>query len=117
MPENQGSECIEKLKPWEKKVVQAIKKIPRGKLATYGCIAKVAGNPNAALAVANLRGDLYECYRKLHIAGEYPIPLHRMATQGDYCSKNDSPTTGAENFKLRKEEGTPCDDSAWWDGS
>ena len=121
MPEKQASVCIENLKPWEKAVVQAIKKIPEGKLATYECIKEVAnqrdGHNLIARNVAKLRGDLYKCYRKLHITGKYPIPLHRMAKQGDYCSRYDSPTTGAENFKLRKKEETPWDDSAWWDGS
>lgn len=36
---------------FKEKVYAATKKIPRGKVATYGQIAKVAGNPKAARAV------------------------------------------------------------------
>ncbi len=123
--------CIDHLMGFHEAVIKAIKKIPSGKLATYGCIAEVAnrtrrdGPKHIALNVGKLRRTLYDCYRKKGYGlkedsdefKEYPIPLHRMATQGDLCSANDSPITGAENCVLRKREGTPCCESAWWDGS
>ncbi len=39
---------------FSKKVYATVAKIPRGKVATYGQIAKLAGNPRAARAVGML---------------------------------------------------------------
>jgi methylated-DNA-protein-cysteine methyltransferase-like protein len=41
----------DKQSPLRAKIIQTIKKIPRGKVATYGQIAKLAGNPRAARLV------------------------------------------------------------------
>lgn len=38
---------------FERKVYQAVKKIPRGKVATYAAVARLAGKPHAARAVGN----------------------------------------------------------------
>lgn len=44
--------------PFEQRVVQVIRKIPKGSVATYGQIAALAGSPRAARAVgAMLRAD------------------------------------------------------------
>ena len=34
-----------------KRIYEAVKKIPKGKVATYGQVAKMAGNPRMARAV------------------------------------------------------------------
>ncbi|HUQ92201.1 MAG TPA: MGMT family protein [Bryobacteraceae bacterium] len=53
------------------KVLAAIRRIPRGKVATYGAVAEAAGFPGAARAVASaLRGA----------AG--PLPWHRVLGSG-----------------------------------
>jgi methylated-DNA-protein-cysteine methyltransferase-like protein len=50
-------------------IVKAIKSIPRGKVATYGQIARLAGNPKAARQVV----------RVLHTStGKYDLPWHRV---------------------------------------
>lgn len=41
----------ETLTPLSLKIISAIKKVPRGRVATYGQIAKLAGNPGAARRV------------------------------------------------------------------
>ena len=38
--------------PFTREVIEYIKKIPRGKVATYGFIAAMAGNPRAARQVS-----------------------------------------------------------------
>ena len=51
------------------RVIQIIKKIPRGKVITYGQAAARAGNPRAARQVAYL----------LHSSsGKYGLPWHRV---------------------------------------
>lgn len=51
------------------RVVQAIKRIPRGKVATYGLIAMMAGNPRGARQVV----------RVLHtMSGKEALPWHRV---------------------------------------
>ena len=50
-------------------IVNTIKKIPRGKVATYGQIAAIAGNPMAARQVV----------RALHTSsGKEKLPWHRV---------------------------------------
>jgi len=52
-----------------KKVIQLIKAIPKGKVATYGQIAKLAGKPHAARGVAWI---LHSCSESHH------LPWHRV---------------------------------------
>ena len=59
---------------FKNKVYRLIKKIPRGKVATYGQIAKLAGKPGAARAVGVLlKNNLYigvPCHRVVGAKGE-----------------------------------------------
>jgi methylated-DNA-protein-cysteine methyltransferase-like protein len=50
-------------------VIKIIKKIPRGKVATYGQIAALAGSPMAARQVVRI---LHSCSSK------YKLPWHRI---------------------------------------
>lgn len=63
-----------------KRIYEAVKKIPRGKVATYGQVAAMAGNPGMSRAVGNALhknpdSDNIPCYRvvnsKGELAGEY----------------------------------------------
>ncbi len=63
-----------------KRIYEAVKKIPRGKVATYGQVAAMAGNPKMSRAVGNALhknpdGESIPCYRvvnsKGELAGEY----------------------------------------------
>jgi methylated-DNA-protein-cysteine methyltransferase-like protein len=57
------------IKPFYERVVSAIKAIPRGRVATYGRIARVAGNPGAARQVAYI----------LHSSSQKAaLPWHRV---------------------------------------
>lgn len=54
---------------FHKALIKTIKKIPKGKVATYGQIAALAGNPRAARQVA----------RALHSSSEKEnLPWHRV---------------------------------------
>jgi O-6-methylguanine DNA methyltransferase len=55
-----------------KRVVHAVRRIPPGRVATYGDIAAAAGKPRAARAVGNLM-------RTLKISG---LPYHRVVAAG-----------------------------------
>lgn len=53
---------------FEKKVYTIVRSIPRGRVATYGIIARAAGNPNAARAIGNALNKNYSS----------AIPCHRV---------------------------------------
>ncbi len=57
------------------RIYEAVKKIPRGKVATYGQVAGLAGNPKMARAVGNALHrnpdpDTIPCYRVVNSKGE-----------------------------------------------
>jgi methylated-DNA-[protein]-cysteine S-methyltransferase len=54
------------------RVIAAVRRIPPGRVATYGDIARVAGRPHAARAVGNIMG-----------ACQAPgVPCHRVIAAG-----------------------------------
>lgn len=58
-----------------RRIYEAVKKIPRGKVATYGRVAELAGNPKMARAVGNALHknpdpDSIPCYRVVNAKGE-----------------------------------------------
>jgi len=59
---------------FSERVYEAVRKIPRGQVATYGQIAAMAGKPGAARAVGNalhrnpFEGDV-PCHRVVNAAG------------------------------------------------
>ena len=82
-----------KVTEFEKKVYEAIKKIPKGEVRTYGWVAQQIGKPKAARAVGNA----------LHKNPFAPqVPCHRVVAKnglGGYAG-------GLKNkIKLLKEEG------------
>ncbi len=54
--------------PFFQKIYKIIRRIPKGKVATYGQIAALAGNPRAARTVG----------WALHSAGDDSLPWHRV---------------------------------------
>jgi methylated-DNA-protein-cysteine methyltransferase-like protein len=57
------------MQPFTERVVNIIRNIPRGKVMTYGQIARVAGSPRGARQVV----------RALHsMSGKYHLPWHRV---------------------------------------
>ena len=80
---------------FHQRVVAIIKKIPKGKVATYGQIAALAGNPRAARQVVRI----------LHSSSQKEqLPWHRVVNrQGQISLRSGS---GYETQKeLLKEEG------------
>lgn len=71
------------------KTKNLIKKIPQGKVATYGWIAAMAGNPRGARQVARI---LHSCSRKDN------LPWHRIINQkGRISLKHD------DGYALQKQ--------------
>lgn len=58
--------------PFERKVLTLVSRIPVGRVATYGDIAKLAGKPRAARAVGNI----------LREADRPGLPYHRVIAAG-----------------------------------
>ena len=90
------------LKGWsdfEKDVLVATAKIPRGKVSTYGRIAKMIGRPKAYRAVAN---TLHK--NPLH---PQPVPCHRVVkADGGFGGEK---RAAARRRKLVEEEGVPIE--------
>ena len=58
--------------PFERKVLTVVSRIPPGRVATYGDVARLAGRPGAARAVGNI----------LREAGRPGLPYHRVIAAG-----------------------------------
>ncbi len=59
---------------FKRKVFEAVKKIPRGRILTYKQVAEIAGNPKAARAVGNILNGNYDpaipCHRVIRSDGK-----------------------------------------------
>ncbi len=78
------------------RIYEAVRKIPKGKVCTYGCIAAMAGNPHWSRVVGYA----------LHVNPEPgTIPCHRVVTRNGEVSK--AFAFGGENMQriLLSEEG------------
>jgi methylated-DNA-protein-cysteine methyltransferase-like protein len=69
MPKLRKSAQPDKLSNFTKNVISAVKMVPRGRVATYGQIAALAGNPNGSRQVSWV---LNACSTK------YRLPWHRI---------------------------------------
>ena len=58
--------------PFERKVLTIVSRIPPGRVATYGDVARLAGRPRAARAVGNI----------LREADRPGLPYHRVIAAG-----------------------------------
>jgi O-6-methylguanine DNA methyltransferase len=58
--------------PFERKVLTLVSRIPVGRVATYGDIARLAGRPGAARAVGNI----------MRQADRPGLPYHRVIAAG-----------------------------------
>jgi methylated-DNA-protein-cysteine methyltransferase-like protein len=85
---------------FHQKVIETIKKIPRGRVATYGQIAAMAGNPMAARQVV----------RALHTSsGKEKLPWHRVINKQGKISLR--PGEGYEEQRgMLEKEGVRIDD-------
>jgi methylated-DNA-protein-cysteine methyltransferase-like protein len=71
-------------------VRSAVKRIPRGRVATYGQIAKLAGNPRAA------RGVVWILHSS---SGKHGLPWHRVINSRGVIALK--PGTGLEEQVMR----------------
>ena len=80
--------------PFSEEVIKIIQAIPAGKVASYGRVALIAGNPRGARQVSRI---LHTCTKK------YNLPWHRVInSQGKISLKNE----GFElQYVLLKSEG------------
>lgn len=58
--------------PFTRKVLQVLRRIPSGRVATYGDVAILAGRPRAARAVGQI----------MRLAHEPGLPCHRVVAAG-----------------------------------
>jgi methylated-DNA-protein-cysteine methyltransferase-like protein len=85
-------------KTYTQRVVEVIKSIPRGKVATYGQLAAMAGNPRGARQVVRVLHTMWE---------KEKLPWHRVIN-----SKGTISLTGAgfdEQKALLETEGVAVD--------
>lgn len=88
-------------KTFSQKVVELALMIPKGRVTTYGHIARAAGGGSlASRSVTAILG-------KAHDAGVTQIPFHRIVYAGGKVWINDQ--YRAKRLKLYKEEGIEVD--------
>lgn len=90
---------IEKNKGTYDIIYRIVRQIPRGRVATYGQIAALAGNPRWSRVVGYA----------LHV-NPYPgeIPCHRVVNRFGGVSEAFAFGGGNEQIRLLEEEGVPC---------
>jgi len=76
--------------PWTAQVYRVVRAIPRGRVASYGLVALLAGRPRAARAVGNVmlecRDPGVPCHRVIHadgsLAASFPDQRERLRREG-----------------------------------
>jgi methylated-DNA-protein-cysteine methyltransferase-like protein len=74
---------------WTRRVYRVVREIPRGRVASYGLVAVVAGRPRAARAVGNV---MLEC-------DDPTVPCHRVV----HADGSLAPTFRDQRARLRRE--------------
>ena len=85
------------MKTFTEKIINVLREIPEGRVASYGQIARLAGNPRSARQVA----------RVLHsMSAKYQLPWHRVVNaKGEIVIKD-----GDRQKELLLEEGVLVDE-------
>lgn len=84
------------LTPFSSQVIDLIRSIPSGKVATYGQISLLAGNPHGARGVAWI---LHSCSRR------FKLPWHRVINSKGGISFEKGSFNFAEQRRRLKKEG------------
>ncbi len=81
--------------PFARRVMHLLRKVPHGRVITYGDLARLAGRPGAARAVGNIMRE----------ASEPGLPYHRVIAAGGRLGGYG----GQEGLKqaLLRQEGVP----------
>ena len=99
------SVSLEGLKDFQKKVLTLLIKIPKGKVTTYGEIAKALGDPHLSRAVGNaVRDNPYAP----------TVPCHRVIRSNGEIGGFGGDLSGEkidEKIRLLREEGVHTDNS------
>jgi O-6-methylguanine DNA methyltransferase len=66
---------------FQRRVLAVVRRIPVGRVTTYGTVARLAGRPRAARAVGNI----------MRKGGEPGIPYHRVVAAGGQLGGYSSP--------------------------
>ncbi|MEM7331014.1 MAG: methylated-DNA--[protein]-cysteine S-methyltransferase [Chloroflexota bacterium] len=90
------------------KVYKVVQQIPKGKVTSYGRIAKMLGHPNAARAVG------YALSALRHPESDSPytsktVPWHRVVNSQGRISINHRETTANRQALILQEEGVEID--------
>jgi O-6-methylguanine DNA methyltransferase len=96
---------MEEVTDFEKKVYELMSKIPKGKVTTYGEIAKALGDPHFSRAVGNAA-------RKNPFAPK--VPCHRVVRSSGDIGGFGGQTSGSnveKKIKMLQEEGVHVDRS------
>ncbi|MBP9851913.1 MAG: MGMT family protein [Candidatus Pacebacteria bacterium] len=89
------------MKTFSQRVVEAALAIPKGRVTTYGAIARACGaGPMASQSITAILSKAWD-------AGEKKIPFHRIVYAGGKVWVNDE--YRAKRMKLYKEEGIEVD--------
>lgn len=83
-------------------VIKMVKKIPKGKIATYGQIAKISGNPGGSRGVAWI---LHACAKK------YKLPWQRVINSQGKISFDKTTKEYRTQKNLLQKEGIQFSDS------
>ena len=89
------------------KVLEIINQIPRGRVATYGQIAALAGSPRAARIVGSILRDLPD---------QTVVPWQRVVNQSGMISIENLAVPKSQQAKRLQEEGIKVDfkDGNYW---
>jgi methylated-DNA-[protein]-cysteine S-methyltransferase len=105
--------------PFTRRVIAAVRRIPPGRVATYGDIAAAAGRPGAARAVGNIMRECsardVPCHRVVAAAGQLGgygghLELKRalLRAEGLLVSRNRIRDFGARRWPGRRGRGAPA---------
>ncbi len=99
-------------------VYQVVRRIPRGRVTTYGRVAAMLGRPNAARAVGYALAALGDKTRS-----EPPVPWHRVINVAGRISTPDMDGGANQQMKLLRADGVAVSDDLrvdlslyLWDG-
>lgn len=87
---------MKNLTPFTRQVIQIIKKIPKGKVATYGQIAKLTGRPNASRGVVWILNSSSKAHK---------LPWHRVINTKGKIAFPPSTKNFREQKRLLQREG------------
>lgn len=82
------------------RIYAAVRRIPRGRVTSYGEVARLAGIPRHARQVG---------YALHHLSGDTDIPWHRVINSAGEIAKRAIPDDGRWQRDLLEEEGVEFD--------